>query len=547
MYRSSRTTQPSWACIRSGQEDEYRELIKDFVTWCDSNHLLLNTTKTREMVVDFRRPRLHPEPVIIKGDCVEVVHTYKYLGVQLDDKLDWTANTDALCRKGQSHLYFLRRLASFNICKKLLQIFYQSVVASALLYAVVCWGGSLKKKDTACRLDKLVRKAGSVVGTELDSLTSVAERRTLNRLLSIIDNPRFPVRSVDMQRATDNITIRQGDTAIIRKALAEAKCVTALSVWLHGKDTGHGGEEEEEEEAERCALLFEDKTNQPELCRFGLRRRLQHYRTALSALTGKCSKEGTDLDGYTSSVLSYLKFCADVVLPTKTIKVFPNQKPWLDSTVMKPLLKACDAAYRSDDTTIVGLISDNDETHYREEIQHLTQWCSNNNLVLNTSKTKEVIVDYRRSRRTEHAPLLIHGEAVERVNNIKFLGIHITSDLTWSMNTAHLVKKAQQRLFFLRKLKRAGLSSSAPDKLLQGHNREHPLPQCNSVVWQLHCTRPKKDLARMVKTAQGIVGSPLPDLDSIYAGRMQKKARHIAADPTHLDNGLFVPLPSGKQ
>ncbi|KAI3355887.1 hypothetical protein L3Q82_004437 [Scortum barcoo] len=103
-------------------------------------------------------------------------------------------------------------------------------------------------------------------------------------------------------------------------------------------------------------------------------------------------------------------------------------------------------------------ISDNDETHYREEIQHLTQWCSNNNLVLNTSNTKEVIVDYRKSRRTEHAPLLIHGEAVERVNNIKFLGIHITSDLTWSMNTAHLVKKAQQRLFFLRKLKRAGLS-----------------------------------------------------------------------------------------
>ncbi|KAI3357177.1 hypothetical protein L3Q82_015638, partial [Scortum barcoo] len=53
-------------------------------------------------------------------------------------------------------------------------------------------------------------------------------------------------------------------------------------------------------------------------------------------------KEGTDLDGYTSSVLSYLKFCTDAVLPTKTIKVFPNQKPWLDSTV-KPLLKACDA------------------------------------------------------------------------------------------------------------------------------------------------------------------------------------------------------------
>lgn len=68
-------------------------------------------------------------------------------------------------------------------------------------------------------------------------------------------------------------------------------------------------------------------------------------------------------------------------------------------------------------------------------------------------------MDYRRSRRTEHALLLIDGEEVECVDNIKFLSIHITSDLTWSLNTAHLVKKAQQSLFFLRKLKQAGLSS----------------------------------------------------------------------------------------
>ena len=189
-------------CVRGGQEGEYRELIQDFIAWCDSNHLLINSSKTKEMVIDFRRTRTRPEPVQIKGECVEVVHTYKYLGVQLDEKLDWTANTDALCKKGQSCLYFLRRLASFKVCKKLLQMFYQSVVASALLYAVVCWGGSLKKRDAA-RLDKLVRKAGSVVGSELDSLTSVAERRTLNRLLSIIDNPQHPLHNtISRQRSS---------------------------------------------------------------------------------------------------------------------------------------------------------------------------------------------------------------------------------------------------------------------------------------------------------------------------------------------------------
>ena len=104
-------------CVSNGQEEEYRKLVQDFLEWCNSNHLRLNTTKTKEMAVDFRRPKPHPESVIINGDCVEQVQTYKYPGVQLDDKLDWAANTDALCKKAQSRLYFLRRLESFNVCK----------------------------------------------------------------------------------------------------------------------------------------------------------------------------------------------------------------------------------------------------------------------------------------------------------------------------------------------------------------------------------------------------------------------------------------------
>ena len=83
-------------------------------------------------------------------------------------------------------MFFLRRLWSFNICSKLLWMFYQSVVTSVLFYTVVCWSGSLSKKDTS-RLDKLIRRAGSVVGMKLDSLVTVAESRTLDKLLDIID------------------------------------------------------------------------------------------------------------------------------------------------------------------------------------------------------------------------------------------------------------------------------------------------------------------------------------------------------------------------
>ncbi|KAI4899457.1 hypothetical protein NFI96_006054 [Prochilodus magdalenae] len=49
----------------------------------------------------------------------------------------------------------------------------------------------------------------------------------------------------------------------------------------------------------------------------------------------------------------------------------------------------------ADDTTVIGLIRGDDETAYRDEVQHLAAWCDDNNLVLNTQKTKEVIVDFK--------------------------------------------------------------------------------------------------------------------------------------------------------
>ena len=86
------------------------------------NHLLLNTAKTKEMVVDFRRSKSALLPVSIERLNVEGLNTYKYLGIHLDYKLDWSANTDALYKKGQSRLSFLRRLWSFNVCSKLLRM-----------------------------------------------------------------------------------------------------------------------------------------------------------------------------------------------------------------------------------------------------------------------------------------------------------------------------------------------------------------------------------------------------------------------------------------
>ncbi|XP_058613140.1 uncharacterized protein LOC131528177 [Onychostoma macrolepis] len=166
----------------------------------------------------------------------------------------------------------------------------------------------------------------------------------------------------------------------------------------------------------------------------------------------------------------------------------------------------------ADDTTVVGLISNNDETHYREEVAQLAKWCGTNNLSLNVSKTKEVVM--------------------ERVSSTKFLGVHITEDLTWTTNTMSLSKKAQQRLHFLRRLKRASLPPPILTTFYRG-TTESVQTSCIT-VWYGNCTAADhKTLQRTVNTAAKIIGAPLPSILDIFLTRCSSKANSIVKDSTH--------------
>jgi hypothetical protein len=50
----------------------------------------------------------------------------------------------------------------------------------------------------------------------------------------------------------------------------------------------------------------------------------------------------------------------------------------------------------ADNTTVVGLITNNNETAYREEVRALAEWCQKNDFSLRVNRTKEMIMDFRR-------------------------------------------------------------------------------------------------------------------------------------------------------
>ncbi len=170
----------------------------------------------------------------------------------------------------------------------------------------------------------------------------------------------------------------------------------------------------------------------------------------------------------------------------------------------------------ANDTTVIGLITDNDETAYREEVSTLTKWCQENHLSLNIDKTK--VVDYRRQSR-EHTPITIDKTPVEQVNSFKFLGVHVTEDLTWSAHTDAVLKKAHQRLFFLRRLRKFGTSP----RILRSFYT---------------CT------VESILTGC-ITCSLLPSLQDTR--RCIRKARSIIKDSSHPSHRLLSLLPSGRR
>ncbi|TWW81716.1 hypothetical protein D4764_01G0015310 [Takifugu flavidus] len=108
-----------------------------------------------------------------------------------------------------------------------------------------------------------------------------------------------------------------------------------------------------------------------------------------------------------------------------------------------------------------------------------------------------------------------------------------------------LVKKAHQRLFFLRSLKKHHLSS---DILVNFYRCtiKSILTSCVT-VWYGNCSASdRKALQKVVKTAQRIAGASLPSIEDIYRRRCHRRAKKVTKDSCHPAHGLFTLMPSGK-
>ena len=151
-----------------------------------------------------------------------------------------------------------------------------------------------------------------------------------------------------------------------------------------------------------------------------------------------------------------------------------------------------------------------------------------------------------RVKKPVFAAAIMNNEEVEVVSSFRYLGTVVDCKLNFDEHVHAVYKKAQQRLYLLRKLRSFGVSSH----VLQNVYRSliESIISFNAVSWAGNLSvENKSKLNRIINTASKIVGGQQLQLSVLYQTALRRKACCILEDNTHPLHSRFQRLPSGRR
>jgi hypothetical protein len=97
------------------------------------------------------------------------------------------------------------------------------------------------------------------------------------------------------------------------------------------------------------------------------------------------------------------------------------------------------------------------EATLNEDLNSVSMWCTNNNMVINYTKTTCMLIGtkHRKAMMEKEFNIYIGNENIQNVNIQKLLGICLDHNLDWKNQIDYICKNISSRLFLFAKTKRA--------------------------------------------------------------------------------------------
>ena len=126
--------------------------------WLNVYRLSLNVSKTKYMIFHHRQQKIDgfiPD-IRINDSPIARVTDFNFLGLQIDQHLNWNAHIQKYSNKISRTLGVMNRLKRY-LPTKILPVLYNSLILPHLQYAISSWGSKLS------RLSKLQKRATRVI------------------------------------------------------------------------------------------------------------------------------------------------------------------------------------------------------------------------------------------------------------------------------------------------------------------------------------------------------------------------------------------------
>lgn len=145
-------------CDRNDQiQDITNKAFTTVVQWLESNNLNINISKTKFMQYRSHNSYELPLQITYNQNTIDKVNTFKFLGLIIDQNLNWKGHIDHICNKLNRYVYALKRLRQ-TISTEAALAAYHGYVASVLSYGLIIWGNSVDI-DRAFKIQKKCLRA----------------------------------------------------------------------------------------------------------------------------------------------------------------------------------------------------------------------------------------------------------------------------------------------------------------------------------------------------------------------------------------------------
>ena len=178
-----------------GEPNIMQKVADGISSWTNDNLMKLNTAKTKQLLVN----EANEVEISIDNEVIGTTPTYKYLGTQINQDLDWDEQWNFISKRFNSATYLIKTMKNLGFKTEILVTVYRSYILSHIISnsPTLC-STSQKTKDEMNRMQNRVLKIIGISGEEdmrrnkiiqIEELIDKHCKKVLTKILKENDHP----------------------------------------------------------------------------------------------------------------------------------------------------------------------------------------------------------------------------------------------------------------------------------------------------------------------------------------------------------------------